>query len=325
MSNLEQRADSAAEALKAKMGLPQTKVQAGTYANQEPPQGSYAAQALQKQREAQQREQMQDLQRIPQNPTNPGEAPAQLPTDAIASPPDAPPNGAVAEGQELSPRANERIAELARQRKDFEQRAALADAERQRLTEHNQRLEAEFQSLRDEYHKMLQANLDHLDPDDRARVMAEANARQVAESVEQRILEKMKPIMDSIQQNNFQMELQRLAARYPSFDVDAHAQDIEAFISRNPSLTVEQAFRALASDEELQTTPASQVPHVVDPRGTRGTSHIAEPPPKDPDLDLVEERNQWKDLARSRSPDDQRQASRMLHDHLKKRLGLSGP
>lgn len=318
------RADSAAERLKTMMGLPQSKVRDANYSNQEPPEGSYAARALQKQRQeaAQRAEEMQDLQRIPPNVTNPGE-PGEVPSDAVTAPTGAP---SAVEEPELSPRASERIAELARQRRDFEQRASIAESERQRLAQENEAMLSQLKRLQEEYHNVLQANLDHLDPEDRARVMAEANARQVADSVEKRILDKMQPIMDAIEQNNLQMELQRLAAKYPGFDLHAHATEIVAFKKANPSLSIEQAFRALASDEEIRTNASPQVPPVVAPRGTRGTSHIVEPPPKDPNLDLIEERNRWRELARSASPEDRKQADKMLQDHLKKRLfgGSSG-
>jgi len=306
-NNLEKRADSAAERLKASMGLPTSKVSDQGYANQEPPEGSYAAQALQQQREAA------------------NNRPAQQAVEeasAEAPPPVAPQQ---AEETELSPRANERIADLARQRREYEQRAEIAEAEHQKVAKDNQRLVEEFQRLQAQYQQVLESNLENLDPEDRARVMAEANARQVAESVEQRILAKMQPLMEAIEGKNFQTELQDLAQRYPAFDPDIHIGRIAAVKKSAPALSVDQAFRAIATNEELRESAGPQVPSVVAPRGTRGTAHIAEPPQKDPDEALFEERDQWLALSRSPNPSDKKRADQLLQQHLKHRLfGASG-
>jgi len=309
MSNLEERTDSAAERLKQSMGLPLSKVDnSQAYAQQQPPEGSYAAQARQQQQQQAQ------------------ERPAQRVVDEANSVAAQYETAQQAEETELSPRANERIAELARQRREFEQRAAMAEAEQQKILQDNQRLSQEFQKLQEQYQQVLENNLENLDPEDRARVMAEANARQVADSVERRLLEKMQPIMAAIEGNNFQMELQSLAQKYPAFQQDVHASKIAALKRSAPALSVEQAFRAIASDEELRESAGPQVPPIVAPRGTRGTAHIAEPPRKDPETELAEQQSQWMELNRSRNPDDQRKAAALLQQHLKNRLfgGLGG-
>lgn len=324
MADLEKNADSAAAALKAKMGLPSTPVRNAAYHNQEPPPGSYAAMAQQQNQQNQMnQEAVQDLQRIPVNPTNPGEPP-QTPQVAVADPgvgqpPTVPPQVE----PEPSARAEARIAELARQRREYEQRASAAEARSQELQQTIEALNSQQQQLQQQMQEMMQANLDHLDPEARAQVMAQASARQAADELKRIVMSEVQPIAEQLKMTNTQLEITQLASRYTDFDYEKHYDKVIAMKKANPNLSIEQAFHVVRADQADGAPSASSVPPVLSPRGARGSEHIAEPPPKDPDLALREERDEWRRLARSGNPEERKQADRMLQEHLKN-MGLGG-
>lgn len=325
MSNFESKTSLAAKMLKGRMGLPESEVAPEDSYGAGPPPGSYAAQARDRQvaqRQAEQQAQAEELARVPQIANN-GEPPAQLPEVAVADGGQPPQHPGPLEGDPaLSQRAKARIEELARERREFERQASEAGVERERLAKQNQELEQRLDRLQQEFQAMLQANLDHLDPEARTRVMTEASARHAAAATRQELLKEMQPILDEIKANQFQMALASLASKYPAFDYETHADKLAAVLRANPALSIEQAFRAIATDEELGTTSSRPVPPVLPPRGSRGSETVAPPPRKDPDLDLKEERDEWRRLAHSGDPTDKKRADQMLQQHLKNRLGM---
>lgn len=320
-SGFNQRADSAAERLKMGMGLPSTKVSPEEAGGQSaPPPGSYVAQARLQAQEAEARRRAESVQQpLPEGMV------------AEAPPPPAQPQQAgygQTEEPQMSQRAQDRIRELAGQRREFERRAAELEAQNSRTSQEMEELRQINHALADQVRQLQELNLNHLPDDERSQVLANIQARQAAHAIRQDVMSELSPLIGEAREYRFNLAMEGLAEKYVGFDADVHPSAIQKALEVNPKLTPEQAFRIVATDEELQIShrPRNQrVPLVLPPRGTSGATNFA--PPATPSQEeerhsqLVEEREAWRERARSADPADKRAADRMLHQHLMHRLG----
>lgn len=319
MSSFNEKADSAAERLKQGMGLESTKVEVNADGRQvkPPPAGSYAAMALEKQaKEAEAaRAQLQDQQ------------PVATPDQPAAPSPEAPPppTGAPTPQAELSPRANERIADLANARREAERKSQEAEARATASERELEQLRQDKSRLEAERNRILQDQLEQMDPEQRTRVLAEGRTRELLAEAEQRIMSRIEKPVQELRASAREAELSKVAQRYPGFDYDVHKPLIDTFQSRNPACTVEQAFRAVADENELGTRPVRpgrQVPPVPAPRTTRGSQDYVpnQEPQKTEQETLADEVEEIRKLGTSSDPADKRKHRDLLNAHLDKRF-----
>lgn len=319
-SNFDARADNAALALR--QGLQRqgrqvpdrAPVEVDAHGNPPPPPppaGSYAAQAL-----AQRQRQVQ----LPQ----PGQRAEDVLDEEVD--PQAPSSQPAAE--RLSSRAEQRIQELVTQLREKDQRLQEAVEMGRRATETATQFQQRLQSLEQQHQAMLQRNLEQLDPETRAQVMADARMQQALGEFEQRIMGRIAPQLDTLQQTAAQAQMHALAQKYPGFSYQLHAPLIDQFRARNPHCSIEQAFRAIAEPEELAThrpTRAQAIPPIVPPgNGVQGAPRYApqaQPRQQNPDDELVEESRRIAALRRDTDPAKQKEGLRQLDQHLRRRLG----
>lgn len=286
-----------------------------------PPEGSYARQALEAQRQAAatrqagQLQQDDDIQMQPQDPQ------ATLQGDPASGQPNAMPTAE--EQAQLSANAQRRISQLTEdlRRKDQELQRILQEAERNKSSLGE--LEAKLDALSAQHSQLLQNSLDTMDPDTRTQVLLDGRLHEAIAASEQRLMSQILPHLKALDRQAIDAEIRQLAAKYPGFQVDIHGPLIETFRQSNPRCTVEQAFRAVAEPEELQLAPqvrASAVPPAVRPGNGRVQSRYVEQRQSNPEDELVEEARQLQKLMRSTDPDDKSKQQRALHEHLSRRL-----
>lgn len=241
--------------------------------------------------------------------------------DGSVAPPVAPADP-TPQPESASPKAEARIRQLVDELRQKEQ-------ELQGLSESSKRaqdLEQKLRQLEEQHQQMMQANLDHLDPDERMRVLAEAQISQRFDQMQQRLLETIGPQLQALQSKQQRDEVQALSERYPSFDYEIHGKLIDTYRGKNPNSSIEQAWRAIATDDELLTRSQAQVSSVppVLPPGSSDLSaarYAQEPEqPSNPQDELVDEAQRIAQLRRSSDPADQKKGMQMLHEHLKRRL-----
>ena len=284
-----------------------------------PPEGSYMSQIVQQQRaeDAQQlgdqpvagtTEQMIDGSQAPH--LTDGEEPTPEPAQ-----------------EQLSDNANRRIRELIAELKAKEaENAQLLDLGRKQ-GETLAQMQRRMESLQAQHEQLVQSNLDHLDPETRMEVMQDARLKEALAGMEQRIMGQLMPKLQKVEQNNVQAEMMRLGEDYPAFDIQIHGPLIDMFRGKNPHCSIEQAFRAIAEPNELisrAAASAAAVPPVVPP-GNMGARPRYQPEPtsqSNPEEELVEEARRIRKLRESTDPGEQKQGMNLVHEHLKRRLGL---
>lgn len=222
-----------------------------------------------------------------------------------------------------SPRAERRIQELIQQlRAKDEQLQNLENNSKLTLQQQQER----YAALENQHRTMLQANLEHLDPETRAAVMQDARIAERIDALEGKLLARIQPQLQNLQTKAQRDEMAALANKYPGFDYQIHAPLIDMFRAKNPACTIDQAFRAVAKEDELVTRSAASaaaVPPVVPPgNGSVANSRYAPAPePKsDPEAELRDEARRVKDLRMSSDPAQQKEGLRLAHENLKKRL-----
>jgi hypothetical protein len=325
-----EKADSAAERLKADMGLEPTKVQVNADGRQvqPPPPGSYAAMALERQRAQAEAERaaVQNGQQVEPS------VPVAEPDHSQAPSPEEPQQqkGQPTPQPEYSPRANERIAELANARREAERKQQEAEAKAAANERELEQLRKDRQRLEAERNRILQDQLETMDPETRTRVLAEGRTRELLAETEDRIMSRIEKPVAELRAASREAELSRVAQKYPGFDYETHRPLIDMFQKQNPASTVEQAFRAVAEDNELGTRPVQrgrQVPPVPTPRTTRGSQDYVpnEQPKKSEDQVLAEEVEEIRKLGSSSDPVDKRRHRDLLDAHLSKRFAQRFP
>lgn len=327
-SAFNQRADNAALRLKDQLGqeisartgeqvvLPPTPVpvnEEGNPVGAPPPEGSYARQAYD---EAQQQQALDYQRQAAQQAYDPNAQPKQ-------DPPQDPPQ----QPEQLSQRAQERITSLVSQLRTKDQEfQALQTAQTQQATTVEE-LQSQLTAQKQMMDQMLQQNLESLDPETRQQVMSDARIGQAVAASEQRILSRVAPQLEALQERNHQLEKGRLNGRYPGYDPGVHDVLIDEFRRANPNCSVEQAFRACATAEELAVgghRPANPPPPAIAPgSGSTAPRYIPQPTDQvDPAQQIRDDAAKAAELARSTDPEDQKRATAMWHKNLADRLGI---
>ena len=317
-SAFNQRADNAALSLKDQLGrelsartgqqvvLPPSPVpvgQDGQPVGQLPPEGSYARTAIEQQQAAQQ-------QQIPQPTPTPG-----APVEPAPQP-----------QEPVSQRAQERITSLVSQLRSKDQEyQQLQTAQSQQATTVEE-LQAQLTAQQNQMQSMLEQNMENLDPETRAQVMADARIRQTVAASEQRILQTVAPQLEALQSRNLQLEKSGLSDTYRGYDPVVHDVLIDTFRRSNPNCSVEQAFRACATPEELAVgagRPAPAIPPTIAPgNGAPSPRYMPQQQPNqvDPVQQIQDDAARAAELARSTDPADQKAATAMWNKNLADRL-----
>jgi len=313
-SAFNERADTAASALKGELSkklgidLPERKVEVGPDGKPPrplPPEGSYARQAIDEQRT------QARSQRPPEREPDQESLPASgEPEEQTSREPDG-----------VSDRAQHRISELVallrEKDRELQQVQAASTASQQELLE---RMEA----MQGQYETLVKQNLDNLDPETRVEVLTSAAIQEAVQKSEQKILATLTPHLQRLQQRDAQWELERVAQRYPGFDAAEHVPLIQAFRERNPNCSIEQAFRAVATPEEIagrQSVPSPAVPPTVAPGGNHQPRYMPDESQKsDPVREMQEEAAMARDLARSSDPAKRKQAQALFAKNIADRL-----
>lgn len=198
-----------------------------------------------------------------------------------------------------------------------------------KATETAQQFQQRLTALEQQHQQVLQQNLESLDPETRAQVMADARLAQRLDEFKRDLLGQIAPRLQRLDANAAQSELHALSQKYPGFDYQTHAPLIAQFRESNPRCSIEQAFRAIAEPEELVTRQAARataVPPFVPPgNGEMGIARFApmkQVTPK-PEDELVEESRRIAELRRSTDPAKQKEGMQLLDQHLRRRLGGS--
>lgn len=282
-----------------------------------PPEGSYARQAIERQRAAAQ-----------------ARATAQLQTQDDLSPPQEQheQNGAANGHQQpqdqnqLSPNAQRRFSELTNTLRQKDQELQQALARSKQLEETQAQTNARLQAIEARFNQVVSQNLDSLDPETRAQVLQQAAIDESAARIEQRVMQTMQPVIQRVTSQAIESELVAVAAKYPAFSAEVHGPLIEMFRQQNPRCTIEQAFRAVAEPEELAPSRSGRAPAVppiaVPQTVSAAPRYVPAPPPqqKTPEQEVAEERDRAFRLAASTDPNDRRIAGRAMDAYIAKKL-----
>lgn len=284
-----------------------------------PPEGSYARQAIERQRQAAQAQRPQLQTDQPPEAHEEGQEP--VGPNGNQSPQDT---------NNLTPNAQRRFSELSQTLRQKDQELQKAIAKSRDLEESHAQLQARLAAVEQRFNSVVNQNLDSLDPETRQQVLNEAQIAQSVAQIEQRVMQRVAPVIDRATTQAIEAELRAVSQRYPSFSADVHGPLIEMFRQQNPNCTIEQAFRAVAEPEELVMSPsrAPAVPPVVVPHsGSATPRYVPQPAPKQPTVEdeIETDRQRAFNLARSTNPEDRRLAGRAMDQLLVRKLGSSLP
>lgn len=329
-SHFNARTDSAAQAIKGQLSrqlgkeIPLRSVPVGPNGQPAPPlppEGSYARQAIERQRQAaeQQRPNLQSNQ-----PPAPPQQGAQEEPEGDAG------HQPTQDQTNLSPNAQRRFSELSQTLRQKDQELQQARASSKALEESNAQLSARLKAIEDRFNSVVNQNLEALDPETRQQVLSEAAIAQSAAQIEQRVMQRVAPTIDHINAQAIESELRAVAGKYPNFSIDVHGPLIEMFRRQNPNCSIEQAFRAVAEPEELvmSSSRAAAVPPVAVPQTVNSAPrYVPTPAPKTPTIEeeIETDRRRAFDLARSTDPNDRRNAGRAMDQYLVRKLGGNIP
>jgi hypothetical protein len=335
-SNFTARADSAALALKGKLsetnrqlGRPEIQPRSvpvgpnGQPAAPLPPPGSYARQAIEQQRAAAAQRATAQLQ----TPQDLGQQPEEQPHQQGTAQGDQQPQ----DQNQLSPNAQRRFSELTNLLRQKDQELQQALARSNALEETQAQTQARLAAIETRFNSVVNQNLDSLDPDTRQQVLQDAAIAESAAQIEQRVMQRVAPIVDRVTAQAIQSELVAVAQRYPAFAVEVHGPLIEMFRKQNPNCSIEQAFRAVAEPDELATGRqgrAPAVPPIAIPQSVNAAPrYVPQPQPqqKTVDQEVEELRVRAFNLAKSTSPEDRRIAGRAMDAYMARKLGGSMP
>lgn len=330
-SNFQARADSAALALKGKLsetnrqlGRPEIQPRSvpvgpnGQPAPPLPPEGSYARTAIEQQRQAAQNRATQQLQapedlQTQQDQREQPRSPAQV-------------NQQPQDQNQLSPNAQRRISELSQTLRQKDQELQQAIARSQKLEESQAQTQARLQAIETRFNSVVNQNLDALDPETRQQVLNDAAIAESAAQIEQRVMQRVAPLVERVTSQAVEAELVAVASRYPAFSAEIHGPLIESFRSRNPNCTIEQAFRAVAEPEELamgRQGRAPAVPPIAIPQSVNSAPRYVTPPAPPqttPEQAIEADRQRAFQLARSTDPMDRRNAGRAMDTYIAGKL-----
>ena len=329
------RADSAALRVKEQLGaelsamtgqqvvLPPSPVAVGADGQpvgQLPPEGSYARQAVEQQQAAA----AQNAQHMAhQQAHDPGGIPNQQ------GQPQAPPPQ---QTPDTSPRAQERIQDLINQLRSKDQELQTFQQQQAGAATTNEELRAQLTASTQQMQSLMQEHMEHMDPETRAQVLNNAQIAQTVAAAENRILSTVNPQIHQLRTRNDQLEKVRVGSVYQGYDPMVHDQLIDEFRNGNPNCSIEQAFRAVATPEELSggaVVPRNAPPPTVAPgNGAPAPRYLptnVQQGQPDPLTQMVADRDRASELARSADPNDQKAATALWHKNLTERLGLNVP
>lgn len=227
--------------------------------------------------------------------------------------------------EQVSQRAQERITSLVSQLRQKDQEFQQLQQQQSQQSATAEELRAKLQAQEQLMQQMLNQNLENLDPETRAQVMADARVSQAVAASEQRILSTLRPQLQVLQERNVQLEKSGLSGHYPGYDPVTHDALIDEFRRRNPNCSVEQAFRAVATPEELRVgghRPANAPPPAMPPgSGSTAPRYVPQPDNRpDPVQQIREDAARAAELARSSDPHDQKAARVLFDKNLSDRL-----
>lgn len=336
-SAFNQRSDSAALALKGdisrqltaltgqQVALPSVQVPVNEQGqpvtpDQVPPEGSYARQQWEQQRAARaQSDALAAHQRAthPQGYDPQGHGAAQPEQQQ--------------EPEQTSQRAQERISTLVSQLRQKDQDYQSLESQLKQRDATAQELQAQLQAAQQHTQQLMEQHLENLDPETRAQVLMDARLRQAVTQSEQRILRALQPQLQVLQKRHEQTERGNLAGVYQGYDPMTHDHLIDEFRRHNPNCSIEQAFRAVATPEELSVggaRPANPPPPAVPPGNGAATPRYLPQQPQgqqDPVEQMRHDAAEAAKLARSLDPEDQKRAMALFDQNLRDRLGGSLP
>jgi hypothetical protein len=324
-SKFNTRADQAAEALKKSMDLEPQKVVVGPDGRPPPappPEGSYLAMQLEQQRAA-----------AAERQTVLGDQPVagtvdDLTDGSVAQP--APPEAQqiVEPAPETTPNVQKRFSELTRRLRESETARQEAEQKARDTAQTNAELASRMQAIEEQHNKMLQENLDALDPEMRMQVLQDARMQELFAGLKKELFDSIMPHVQGLEQSNVQREMMELGGKYPAFDIQVHGPLIDMFRGKNPNCSVEQAYRAIAVDEELVTRTQHQrgapIPPTVAPGGPVNAAprYVPQPEP-DPEQEMIEDAQRIKQLRASADPREQKEGLRLAEKNIHDRLSRS--
>lgn len=328
------RADSAALKLKGDLSqqlsamtgqpveLPHTPVAVGNDGKpvgQLPPEGSYARDQIDQQREvAAQREQQQAYLQAhdPGSQQQTQEAPVQQPPQEPQ--------------EQVSQRTQERISSLVSQLRAKDQEAQALQQQQANSATTVEELQSQLVASRNQMESLVTEHMDQMDPETRNQVLNSARIREAVAESENRILQTLSPQLNALQQRNEQLEKVSLSSTYTGYNPMVHDELIDEFRRANKNCSVEQAFRAVATPEELSVSGGGHV-NVVPPSVPPGNGAIEprympqQTNQQDPVEQMREDARRAAELARSGDPKDQKAATALWHQNLADRLGMTIP
>jgi len=234
------------------------------------------------------------------------------------------------EPAETSQRAQERIQDLITQLRQKDQELQAATNQQSTAATTNEELRAQLTASQNQMQALMQEHMEHMDPETRQQVLNNAQIAQAVAQAESRILQRVTPQLQELQTGNEQRERVRVASVYQGYDPHVHDVLIDEFRRGNPNCSIEQAFRAVATPEELSAAGAGRAnapPPAVPPgNGAPAPRYLPTPTPgNDPITQMVADRDRAAELARSADPNDQKAATALWHKNLTERLGLNVP
>jgi len=312
-SAFNQRSDNAAEQLKAAMGLQESKVVVDAQGNPPappPPEGSYAKANFDEAQAAAARIYQAEQAQQVQPPVSDQPTPREQFTP------------------EISDKAAERIQDLVTKLRDKDQEFQQLQASQSQSDGRIAELTQAAEQLRAQHEAILAQRLEELSPEERAAVIGNQQIAQAVQDAENRLLARLQPRLDRLDEHTLAGEYEALASKYPDgFDVRVHPDLIKQFRENNPRCSVELAFRAVATDEELgvgRARPANPIPpslapsHTGIPKSvpTQQVSH----PQTTPDQEIRQEAARAYELLRSKDSQDQKAGMRAVDANLHNRL-----
>ncbi len=325
-NNFQTRSDTAALAIKGQLSKQLGKEIAprsvpvgpnGQPASPLPPEGSYARQAIEQQRQA---------------AANRAASQLQTPTPAAPQQVQQEQNGAEQVEQQpqdqpqFSPNAQRRFSELTNTLRQKDQELQQALARSKQLEESYAQTQARLAAIETRFNSVVNQNLDSLDPETRQQVLQEAAIAESAAAIEQRVMQRFAPIVDRVTSQAVEAELHAVASKYPAFDAAVHGPMIEGFRRQNPNSTIEQAFRAVAEPEELVVSRQGRAPAVppvaIASSVNAAPRYVPQPQAKTtPEQEIEADRKRAFDLAKSTDPLDRRNAGRAMDTYIANKLG----
>jgi hypothetical protein len=319
-SKFNERADGAAEALKQTMGIEPTKVEVGPDGRPPPappPPGSYAA-MIREQQAAEAENRGNPLGDQPVSGT------VDNMVDGSVAPPTPPADQQTPSPEVESPNVQRRFQELTQRLRVAEQEKQAAEQQAKNLSSTNQELSTRLDAIEQQHQTLIQENLESLDPETRMAVMQDARMSELAAGVEKRILDSIMPHVQALEQGDTQRRMMELGKKYPAFDIQIHGPLIDMFRGKNPHCSIDQAYRAIAEEDELVTrtqTSSAPIPPTVAPGGAgNGMPRYVPQPEPNPETEMIEDAQRIRKLRMSDNPDENKQGLRLADKNIQQRL-----